>query len=362
MNMTSTAPSGSRGPPASLTHLLGQRTGIAVSVPPRAPAQWQFSRDQIEAGYACGELAADPVKTRDDLQRGIQFLVHVANRIQCPHTTFATAATMFHRFYARRSLKAHPFYDMAATAMFLASKVDENMVKLSTLCQHCAMVASKGKPKDLKAEADKWERVIKSNEIVLMEALAFDFQVDPPSRVLFHYFEASALPKVVAQSAIAFMTDSLRTTLVLEFQPTDIAAASLLLAYKLARTPPPTDMYERLRTTAATALTVAHRILDYHQPAPATAAAWSRSSPSDPNRLSAPGSATTSSSASPAPPAGGDPPREKVKLSLSEMRRRRAGGASEENRAEGGGAKGGGDPPAGGGAGPAGAAAAAVRR
>ncbi|KNE64338.1 hypothetical protein AMAG_09365 [Allomyces macrogynus ATCC 38327] len=358
MNLTSTAPSGSRGPPGSLTQLLGQRTGIGASVPPRAPAQWQFSRDQIEAGYAGGELAADPVKTRDDMQRGIQFLVHIANRIQCPHTTFATAATMFHRFYVRRSPRAHPFYDMAATTMFLASKVDENMVKLSTLCQHCAMVATKGKSKDLKAEAEKWERVIKSNEVVLMEALAFDFQVDPPSRVLFNYFEASGLPKVVAQLAIAFMTDSLRTTLVLEFQPSDIAAACLLLGYKLARSPPPADMYVRLNTTAAAALKVAHRILDYHQPAPATAAAWSRSSPSDPNRLSAPGSATTSSSASPAPPAVGDPPREKVKLSLSEMRRRRAGGASEESKTEG--VKGG-EPPAGGGGGPAGAAAAGRR-
>ncbi|KAJ3363401.1 hypothetical protein GGF31_000977 [Allomyces arbusculus] len=361
MNMTNTAPSGSRGPPLSLTSMLGQRTGIARSVPPRAPAQWQFSREQIEAGYAGGDFAADPVKTRENMQRGIQFIVHVANRIQCPHTTFATAATMFHRFYVRRSFRNHKVYDMAATAIFLATKVDENMVKLSTLCQHCAMVATKGQSKDLKAEADKWERVIKLNEVVLMEALAFDFQVDPPSRVLFHYFQASAMPKVVAQSAIAFMTDSLRTTLVLEFQPTDIAAACLLLAFKLARTPPPDDIYVRLNTTAATALTVAHRILDYHQPAPATAAAWSRSSPSDPNRLSAPGSATTSSSASPAPPTVGDPPREKVKLSLSEMRRRKAGGASEENKADSAGAKGGDLSAGGGGGGPAGAAGAGRR-
>lgn len=185
-----------------------------------------------------------PVATEQaNRSKGVNFIAQVGILLKLPQLTLATASVYLHRFFMRYSMVDLPnrpgmhYYAVAATSLFLATKVEENCRKMKELVIACCRVAQK-QPALVVDEQSKeywrWRDTILHNEDLLLEALCFDLQLEQPYRLLFDflcYFEVQD-NKRLRNAAWAFVNDSNLTVLCLLFTPRTIAASALYAAAK----------------------------------------------------------------------------------------------------------------------------------
>ncbi|KAG8968614.1 hypothetical protein FRC03_006735 [Tulasnella sp. 419] len=201
-------------------------------------------------------LCSSPSKTIDSLPlaqelklraEGVHFLLRIGAHLMLKVSVLATAATYFHRFYMRHSIKQFDRIYLAAACLFLACKVEESTRKLKDVAAYCWRKTNEPAIKENEA-LDFWQERILSNEEILLEALCFDLIVDHPHQ---HLAEAvgggsrkqqttftwtgplSDIPKATCELAWSITNDSLRTPLVLFHQPRIIACGCYLLAFLL---------------------------------------------------------------------------------------------------------------------------------
>ena len=123
-------------------------------------------------------------------------------------------------------------YQTAATALFLATKVEESCRKMKELILAFCRVAQKN-PNLLIDEQSKdwwrWRDCILHNEDVLLEVLCFDLTVESPHRQLFEVLKWYGVEhnKRLRNAAWSFVTDSNNTQLCLLCNSRTIAIASL---------------------------------------------------------------------------------------------------------------------------------------
>ena len=126
---------------------------------------------------------------------------------------------------------------MAATSLFLATKVEEDCRKMKDLVIACVRVAQKD-PGKVVDEQDKeywrWKDNILHNEDLLLEAICFDLSLEPPHKTMFELlvFFGEQDNKRLRNAAWAFVNDSCMTMLCLLFPSRTIAASSLYAAAK----------------------------------------------------------------------------------------------------------------------------------
>lgn len=207
-----------------------------------AQAQWLFKEDELmrTPSILAGLAPADERKNR---VKGVGFILQVGIMLKLPQITLATASVFLHRFYMRQSMiddkvagkQGMHYYSIAATCLFLATKVEENCRKMKELVMACVRVAQK-EPHKLVDEQDKeywkWRDTILAYEDQLLEAICFDLTLELPYKVLFEflvYFEVES-DKRVRNSAWAFLNDSCATMLCLLFPSRTIAASALYAA------------------------------------------------------------------------------------------------------------------------------------
>src|SRR5690606_22097717 len=122
-----------------------------------------------------------PREERERRAKAINFILSVGLALQVPQLTISTAAIFLHRFYMRQTMQTHHHYEMAATSLFLATKVEENMRKYESLiteCIRCAQKNPKLPPVDRSSsEFWRWSDVIQEKEELMLEALCFDLHV-----------------------------------------------------------------------------------------------------------------------------------------------------------------------------------------
>jgi len=129
------------------------------------------------------------------------------------------------------------YYSMAATSLFLATKVEEDCRKMKDLVIACVRVAQKD-PGKVVDEQDKeywrWKDNILHNEDLLLEAICFDLSLEPPHKTMFELlmFFGEQDNKRLRNAAWAFVNDSCMTVLCLLFPSRTIAASSLYAAAK----------------------------------------------------------------------------------------------------------------------------------
>lgn len=131
------------------------------------------------------------------------------------------------------------YYSVAAAALWLAAKVEENCRKMKDLVVACVRIAQKN-PDKVVDEQDKefwrWRDTILALEDRLLEGLCFDLSIEPPYLVLYDFMKklGKAEDKVFRNAAWAFLNDSLMTPICLLHYPKVIAAAAI---YAAARSP-----------------------------------------------------------------------------------------------------------------------------
>ncbi|KAF2712691.1 cyclin-like protein [Pleomassaria siparia CBS 279.74] len=226
--------------PPDTTPVLRERPRPPPPVVVEAEQQWIFSEEELLRTPSIVD-GMSPEEERQTRRKGVNFILQVGMMLKLPQTTLSTAAIFFNRFVMRNSLKARPGYkplhqyQIAATALFLATKVEENCRKMKELVIACVRVALKDPNKLVDEQTKdfwKWRDTILYSEDVILETLCFDLSVEPPFQSLFHmlkYFRVEH-DKRLRNAAWAFLSDSLLTPLCLLFTSRTIAAASLYAA------------------------------------------------------------------------------------------------------------------------------------
>ncbi|KIW10357.1 hypothetical protein PV08_11319 [Exophiala spinifera] len=216
----------------------------------RTQSQWLFSPDELllSPSIVEGMPVAQELANR---QKGVNFITQVGIMLKLPQLTLATASVYLHRFFMRHAMVQSNkpglhHYSVAATALFLATKVEENYRKMRELVVACCRVAQK-KP-DLVVDEQskeywKWRDTILHNEDLLLEALCFDLQLELPYRILLDFLRFYDVQenKHLRNTSWAFLNDSLVTTMCLQLSPSSIAGSALYMGVKFAGTTLPDD-------------------------------------------------------------------------------------------------------------------------
>ncbi len=128
---------------------------------------------------------------------------------------------------------------MAATALFLAGKVEETPKKLKDVVMTAWEMDPRRKPEEREkgfseASPEFWQlkEKILDNERELLRVMAFNLQVEHPYKHLLTAVKAVGGSKELAHFAWNFVNDSLKTTLCLQYPPMVIGVAVLDLASK----------------------------------------------------------------------------------------------------------------------------------
>ncbi|KAK4697668.1 protein BUR2, partial [Lecanoromycetidae sp. Uapishka_2] len=217
-----------------------------------AETQWLFTESELNRTPSI--LDGLPPKTeREYRSKGVNFILQVGIMLKLPQITLATASIFLHRFFMRHSMQTAPgkgyhHYEVGATSLFLATKVEENCRKMKELVIACVRVAQKDPHKQVD-EQDKeywrWRDVILFNEDVMLEAVCFDLSLEPPHKIFFDllmmFGEEYAENKRLRNTAWAFVNDSCLTTLCLQYPSKTIAAAALYCAAKFTDVQFPDD-------------------------------------------------------------------------------------------------------------------------
>lgn len=216
----------------------------------RTQSQWLFTPEELlrSPSILDGMPVAQELANR---QKGVNFITQVGIMLKLPQLTLATASVYLHRFFMRHAMVQNNkpglhHYSVAATAIFLATKVEENYRKMRELVVACCRVAQK-QPNLVVDEQNKeywkWRDTILHNEDLLLEALCFDLQLEQPYRILLDFLRFYGIQenKMLRNCSWAFLNDSLITTLCLQMSPTAIAGSALYMGVKMAEITLPDD-------------------------------------------------------------------------------------------------------------------------
>ena len=205
-------------------------------------SQWLFTEAELSRTPSILD-GLPPEKERENRAKGVNFILQAGIMLKLPQITLATASVFLHRFFMRHPMSIVPsrpgfhYYSMAATSLFLATKVEENCRKMKELVVACVRVAQKD-PNKVVDEQDtefwRWKDNILHNEDLLLEAICFDLNLDPPYRALFDFlvYFGEENNKRLRNAAWAFVNDSYLTMLCLLFSSKTIAASALYAAAK----------------------------------------------------------------------------------------------------------------------------------
>ena len=205
-----------------------------------AESQWLFTEEELLTTPSIID-GLPPEKERENRSKGVNFILQVGIMLRLPQITLASAAVFLHRFYTRHSMQdlpgrpGHHYYSMAASSLFLATKVEENCRKMKELVVACVRVAQKDPYKTVD-EQDKeywrWRDNILQNEDLLLEAICFDLRLEPPYKTLYDLLLmfGEENNKKLRNAAWAFISDSCLTTLCLMFSSRTIATSALYAA------------------------------------------------------------------------------------------------------------------------------------
>ncbi|KAI9792773.1 MAG: hypothetical protein M1816_001505 [Peltula sp. TS41687] len=207
------------------------------SEPLTGDAQWYFTLDELSrTPSALDGMPSD--KERENRAKGINFITQVGIMLKLPQLTLSIAGIYLQRFFMRYSMvdredrKGFHHYAVGATALFLATKVEENCRKMREFVIACCRVAQKN-PLLVVDEQSKeywnWRDTILHNEDILLEALCFDLTYAPPYKVLFDSLNKLDVQdnQELRETCWTFINDTNLTMLSLLYPSLTIAASAI---------------------------------------------------------------------------------------------------------------------------------------
>lgn len=146
---------------------------------------WLFDLDDFERETPSrnkGISFQDEVNKR---VKGVAYIFSCCKQLRLSRSVGLTAAICFHRFYMFEDLVAYHYFEVAATALFVACKSEECRRNLKDVVKVCAKIAS-GKPDPVDEESKiywRWKDLLVKLEELLLEKLNFDVTPENPYRL-----------------------------------------------------------------------------------------------------------------------------------------------------------------------------------
>ncbi|OLL26255.1 Cyclin pch1 [Neolecta irregularis DAH-3] len=197
--------------------------------------RWYFRKEELQNTPSISKHRYTVEQERLERGKGCNFILQVGIPLHLPQMTLATATVFLHRFYMRYSLKEYHCYEIGATCLFLATKVEETGRKTRDFVISCVRVAQKNPTLEVTDESTeywRWKEVIAYTEELVLESVCFDLTITHPYDIVIKYVKELNVPKEVARSAWAFLNDSVRTMLCVMYRPNTVAAAAFYFASK----------------------------------------------------------------------------------------------------------------------------------
>ncbi|KAJ2160694.1 hypothetical protein GGF46_002051 [Coemansia sp. RSA 552] len=219
---------------------MAMRAGYALLAADPAE-QWYFTDDDLantpsQTGSEYTSPSEKLISAADEQThraRSCAFIHKMVQKLEMHQFVASTACVLFHRFYMRQSMTKFHYYQIAGACVLLASKVEENKRSLKQIARVCMEVAGKGQTKDAAKDYDTWIRVLKKQEVVVLENCCFDLEIIHPYRFIDTLAPEFNIPVFVAKAATAHVNDCLRSTVCLRYRPEVVAVAALYLAISI---------------------------------------------------------------------------------------------------------------------------------
>ncbi|ROT37429.1 cyclin-K [Sodiomyces alkalinus F11] len=205
---------------------------------PLGQRQWYFDADEIASTPTIID-GISPAEERLRRAKGVNFIYQAGVMLDLPQITMWVAGVFFHRFYMRYSMVEEKggihHYNIAAAALFLANKTEENCRKTKNIIITVAKVAQKNTKLIIDEQSKeywRWRDNILAYEELMLELLTFDLMVDNPYQRMFEMLRHLNVVqnKNLRHSAWAFCNDACLTSIPLILDARDIAITAIFFA------------------------------------------------------------------------------------------------------------------------------------
>ncbi|KAK4193317.1 cyclin-like protein [Podospora australis] len=197
--------------------------------------QWLFTPDEVASSPSIID-GLSPAEVRLRRAKGIGFISSAGVLLGFSTITLWVAGVFFHRFFMRYSMVEEKggihHYNIAATALFLANKTEENCRKTKEIIIAVARVAQKNTKLEIDEQSKeywRWRDSILTYEELMLETLTFDLMVDNPYHRLYEVLEELKLldQRKLRDACWAFCNDSCLTALPLLATAREIAIGAI---------------------------------------------------------------------------------------------------------------------------------------
>ncbi|KAK8720536.1 hypothetical protein OTU49_013260, partial [Cherax quadricarinatus] len=166
---------------------------------------------------------------------GARFIIECGIKLKASVLTIATAATYYHKFYTVATLEDYDPYLIGSTCIYLASKVEDDDIKIRDIINVGISCVRRGEPPlSLDPYFTMRDSLIQA-ELLLMRVLGFKMKVDLPHQYLLHYMlslkewlgEETFETIPIVQLAWNIIQDIYHSPIVLKYSPQLFSAAIL---------------------------------------------------------------------------------------------------------------------------------------
>uniref|UniRef100_A0A182QGM4 Cyclin-like domain-containing protein n=1 Tax=Anopheles farauti TaxID=69004 RepID=A0A182QGM4_9DIPT len=198
-------------------------------------SKWYFTAEQLNSSPSrkCGMDADQELMCR---QRAANLIQDMGQRLQVSQLCINTAIVYMHRFYAFHSFTQFHRNSIAAAALFLAAKVEEQPRKLEHIIKVVHICLGLEAPDPMRESYAEQAQDLVFNENVLLQTLGFDVAIDHPHTHVVKTCHLVKASKDLAQTSYFMASNSLHlTTMCLQYKPTVVACFCIHLACKWSR-------------------------------------------------------------------------------------------------------------------------------
>nr|XP_002130166.1 cyclin-Q [Ciona intestinalis] len=166
----------------------------------------------------------------------VKFIVKCSIKLSLQDAVQASSSILYHRFFKHCSVEEYDPYTIAATAICLATKVEEQHTRLRDIVNVCHRTCHPDlKPLELDSEFWNLRDTIASCELLMLRVLKFNVTCIHPHKYLLHYLMSLShlftrtewLKSMVSDVAWALLNDSYISNTCLNHGP-EIYAISVI--------------------------------------------------------------------------------------------------------------------------------------
>ncbi|BFG17755.1 hypothetical protein CerSpe_040290 [Prunus speciosa] len=208
--------------------------------------KWYFTRQEVE-DHSPSRRDGISLKKESQLRDSYcSFLQAIGMKLKVSQTTIACAMMLCHRFYMRQSHAKNGWQVIATASFFLACKVRDTPCFLKDVVVVAYDMVHKLDPSALQSIRqrevfNKQKELIIVGERLLLSTIGFDLDIQLPYTSLVAALKSLNILPDLAQMALNFVNDCVRTSLCLQYKPHYIAAGSVALAAKIQKVKLPTQ-------------------------------------------------------------------------------------------------------------------------